>query len=34
MTSLPVLLALQAPAVIAATGERASYRCFEFFTAN
>jgi len=31
---LPTLVASHAPALIAATGERASYRFFEFFTAN
>jgi site-specific recombinase XerD len=31
---LPVLFAAQAPALVAAAGERASYRFFEFFTAN
>jgi len=31
---LPVLAASRAPALVAADGERASYRFFEFFTAN
>ena len=34
ITKLPALAASGAPALIAAVGERASYRFFEFFTAN
>ena len=34
MTALPVLITSHTPALIAAVGERASYRFFEFFTAN
>jgi hypothetical protein len=34
MNQLVPILADRAPALIAAVGERASYRFFEFFTAN
>jgi site-specific recombinase XerD len=34
MTQLVAITADRAPALVAATGERASYRFFEFFTAN
>ena len=34
MNQLVLLVADRAPALIAAAGERASYRFFEFFTAN
>jgi hypothetical protein len=33
-SSLLVVVVDRAPALIAAVGERASYRFFEFFTAN
>ena len=34
IAKLPALAASGMPALIAAVGERASYRFFEFFTAN
>ena len=34
MNELVPIIADRAPALIAAVGERASYRFFEFFTAN
>ena len=34
IAKLPSVAAMGSPALIAAVGERASYRCFEFFAAN